>query len=253
MTLAVLVLTAVSAALLVPHRPALAPPRRRGGAGLVLVGCCGAVAVWLHGQTLALALIAAAGLAGVGRLLARTRAARGAADQELRVVELCEALAGELRAGQPPVRGLEHCAVTWPELDPVAAAVRLGADVPAALRRAAGWPGAERLRDLAAAWQVSAGSGTGLAAASTRVAESVRHRHATRSLVAGELASARATAWLVALLPLVSLALGAGMGGDPWRFLLETTPGLVCLAAGLALALAGLAWVDRIAAQVQRR
>jgi len=253
MTLAVLALVAASAALLVPHRPGLTAPSRREGAGLVVGGCCGAVAVWLHGQTLALALIVAAGLAGVGRVLARAKAARGAADQERRVVELCEALAGELRAGQPPQPALEHCAVTWPELDPVAAAGRLDADVPAALRRVAARPGAERLRDLAAAWQISAGTGAGLAVASTRVAESVRHRHATRTLVAGELASARATAWLVALLPVVSLAMGAGMGGDPWGFLLDTAPGLACLAAGVALALVGLAWVDRIAAQVQRR
>jgi len=253
MTLAVLALTAVSAALLVPHRPALIAPSRREGAGLVVVGCCGAAAVWLHGQTLALALIVTAGLAGVGRLLARTRAARGAANQERRVVELCEALAGELRAGQPPLRALEHCVDTWPELAPVAAAGRLAADVPDALRRVAARPGAERLRDLAAGWQVSAGSGTGLAAAATRVAESVRHQHGTRTLVAGELASARATAWLVALLPAVSLTMGAGMGGDPWGFLLDTVPGLICLSAGVALALAGLAWVDRIAAQVQSR
>jgi tight adherence protein B len=253
MILAVLALAAVSAALLVPHRPVLSPPVRRGRAGLLVVGCCGAVAVWLHGQSLTLVLIVAAGLVGVGRLLARTRAARGAADQERRVVELCEALAGELRAGQPPLRGVEHCADTWPELAPVAAAARLGADVPVALRRVAARSGAERLRDLAAAWQVSAGSGAGLAAAATRVAESVRHQHSTRALVAGELASARATAWLVALLPVVSLAMGAGMGGDPWGYLLDTGPGLVCLAAGVALALTGLAWVDRIAAQVQSR
>lgn len=253
MTFAVLGLVAVSAALLVPHRPVAGPAPRRGGWGLVLVAVGGAAAVWLHGQTVALALLVAVAVAGVGRVLARGKAARAVAEQERRVVELCEALAGEMRAGQPTQPALDHCAATWPELEPVAAASRLGADVPAALHRLAARPGAGRLRDLAAAWQVSAGSGTGMAVALTRIAESARHQHATRTLVAGELASARATAWLVALLPVVSLTMGAGMGGDPWGFLLDTTPGLACLAGGLGLALAGLAWVDRIAAQVQDR
>jgi tight adherence protein B len=167
-------------------------------------------------------------------------------------VEVCEALVGELRAGQPFVASLEHCVDLWPELAPVGAAARLGADVPAALRRLADAPGAEGLAELASAWQVSERSGAGLAAALAQVARTARTRQATRLLVQGELASAQATARLVAVLPVASLAMSAGIGGDPWHFLLGTPVGLVCLGGGVLCAFAGLLWIDRIASGVLR-
>jgi tight adherence protein B len=138
----------------------------------------------------------------------------------------------------------------WPDFEPVVATGRLGADVPSALRRLGAQAGAEGLREVASAWQLSQQSGAGLATALAQVAGTARQRQSTRHLVRGELASAQATARLVAVLPVASLAMSAGIGGDPWHVLLGTPLGLACLALGALLIFAGLLWMDRIATTV---
>jgi tight adherence protein B len=190
---------------------------------------------------------------GAAALVRRARRAHAAERCQALVIEVCEALVGELRAGQPLVTSLEHCVEVWPAFEPVAAASRLGADVPLALRQLARTRGAEGLREIASAWQVADRSGAGLAAALSQVATTGRERQATRQVVKGELASAQATARLVVVLPLASLAMSAGIGGDPWHFLLATPAGLGCLGMGALLAWAGLLWIDRIADAVLRR
>ena len=70
------------------------------------------------------------------------------------------------------------------------------------------------------------------------------------ALVRAELASAQATARLVAAPAVATLAMSSGIGADPWGFLLHHPAGVACLGAGVALVLAGLWWIDRIAAGV---
>ena len=259
---AVAVLLAASAAALLfpaPVRLTLGPspggfPRGRRfvapGATAAFAVAVGVVVMTADGLRLALGLILLSTAGGAGLLASRSGRARASERRQAQVVEVAEALAGELRAGQPPVAALAHGVEVWPAFGPVLAAARLGADVPSALRRVALLPGAEGLREVGSAWQVSERSGAGLATALSQVADSARSRQAARHLVTGELASAQATARLVAGLPVASLAMSAGIGGDPWHFLLGTAPGLACLALGVTCAFAGLLWIDRIAAGV---
>ena len=218
---------------------------------LVAAAAASTLVVFARGTLLVLGLILLVAALGAGRLATSARARKDAERREERVLEVCEVLVGELRAGQPPVTALGRCVEVWAAFEPVATASLLGADVPTAFRRLADQPGARGLRDIAGAWQVSQGSGAGLAMALTHVSASARESQSTRRLVDSELASAQATARLIAALPLVALVMGSGIGGDPWQFLLATTAGLSCLACGLALAFAGLTWIDRVAAKVR--
>jgi tight adherence protein B len=206
-----------------------------GSAGSTVVAAIAAVAAW-----------------GGHRLWRQHVMQQSAAEARDRVLECCDLLATELTAGQPVGTALRRAAECWPVLESVAQTFEYGGDVPAALRRAAAGPGSDGLALVAAAWQVSHRTGQGLAEALARVARALRAARATDRVVRSELASARATARLVAALPAVALAIGAGSGGHPVGFLLETPLGLACLAGGLGLGLGGLTWIERIAAGVGR-
>lgn len=254
LTATTLVCAAVAAALMLAPAPDALRRRRvrvPSGAGARILLASGiavlVVVARMDGLRLGLALIGVATAAGVVSLVASGRRQRLADTRRGRVVESCEALVGELRAGPPPVVALARCVEVWPDLAPVLACARMGGDVPAALHEQAALPGAEGLHEVAAAWQVSERSGAALTQALAQVAQSARAQQATRHLVRSELASAQATARTVAALPVVALGMASGVGADPWAFLFGSVGGLCCLGGGIALALLGLHWIDRIA------
>jgi tight adherence protein B len=233
-------------------RAGLRPPAgraavRRPGAVVVAGAVLAAAVGVLDGTRLDLALLGLAVVVAAGRELSRRRRTMEADRRADQVLATCEALASDLRAGRPPVTALAAAAAEWSELAPVATAAELGADVPAALRTLAGRAGASQVRIVAAAWQVGHHTGAGLADTLSMAADRLRADRATARVVATEMAAATATARLLAALPVAVLLLGNGLGGDPVGFLLDTTPGLVCLGAGLALEYAGLCWLARIA------
>ncbi|MBB6174158.1 tight adherence protein B [Nocardiopsis mwathae] len=167
------------------------------------------------------------------------------------VIELARGLAAELRAGRAPAAALASAiADTHPsaatELAPVAAAARSGEDPASALRAAAVLPGAAGLRHLAACWQVSAGTGAGLADVVDRLAETMSQEEDRRRQLAAHLAGPRTTALLLSVLPIAGLVMASLLGGRPLAFLFGTPLGLACLAAGVALDLLGLYWTDRM-------
>ncbi|MCO4699806.1 type II secretion system F family protein [Streptomyces sp. RO-S4] len=194
-----------------------------------------------------------AGAAGVP-VLRRVR--RAAADRRRResradaVIALCGALAGELRAGRQPGEALLPAARDSGGLGGMQAAVlaaaRFGGDVPDALAAAARQPGAEGLRGLAACWRVAVDQGAGLADGLDRLEAALRAERDQRADLRAQLAGARATAVMLAGLPVVGLALGAALGADPLHVLLHTPSGSVCLVAGGVLEGLGLWWVLRI-------
>lgn len=101
------------------------------------------------------------------------------------------------------------------------------------------------LRPLAAALAVT-GTGAGLAPVLDRLAQAARADQRLHDALGAELAGPRATATLLAALPALGVLLAAGFGAHPLHLLLGTAPGLGCLLAGIALDLAGALWSARI-------
>ncbi|WP_262847754.1 type II secretion system F family protein [Mumia quercus] len=199
------------------------------------------------------AMLVAAGVVGVVvRLRGRARRRAQARRRHSEVAGACEALASELTTGTAASLAIERVAVEYAVLAPVASHARLGGDVVTALNAAATHPGAEGLRDLAAAWSVSTRSGASQVVVLDRVAESLRARDDLLREVDAALGSPRATARLLAVLPLLGLGLGVALGGDPLGFLLGGGLGSWCLAVGAGLAVAGVLWVERLTESAAR-
>lgn len=223
--------------------------------GRLTVGGCGvaALVVWVGPTGLLAVPLAGICWLGLTRLRAARTARKAALARSSAVREVCEVLAAELRAGRTPDEALVAAPKLFPELGPAVLAGKLGADVPAAVReiKAPGATGA--LHALAAAWSVADRSGAGLAVVLDRLTTKLRADEELREEVSAQLAAPRATARVVATLPLAGLGLGLGLGADPLAFLVGTPVGLGCLLVGAGLVLAGLAWVERLARRAEER
>ena len=80
-----------------------------------------------------------------------------------------------------------------------------------------------------------------------QVAASLSADQALRAVVASELAAPRASGKVMAALPACGVGLGYLIGGDPLQWLLEAPLGWGCLVGGVALACAGVLWIEAIA------
>lgn len=268
MTSLVIVAVAACAAVLVPRRDASLARLQPVGAGpasaslangmrrrpVAVAAMAAAVALWSGGGVrLGLLLVAGGGAVILLRRMSglwRLRRARERRRQA--VISVCDALAAELRGGLPAGHAVARSCDGAAELAPVVTAARLGGNVAHSLRRCAELPGAEGLRAVAAAWEVAGSSGAALAGVLERVAAGLRSDEDARAEVAAALGPPRATAKMLAGLPLVGIAMGVSMGADPVSFLLRTPWGLGCLSAGILLALVGLWWVEALASSAER-
>ncbi|WP_084693384.1 type II secretion system F family protein [Actinomadura atramentaria] len=163
------------------------------------------------------------------------------------VIELCDGMAAELTAGRAPAEAYTLAAAT---LDPRVTR-RLppsGADPPTDhLEALAAEPGAAGLRPLAACWRIGAERGGALGDVLDGLATALRDEEELRREVAAQLAAPRATARLLAALPLLGLAMAAAIGAHPVAFLFTTLPGLACLLLGTSLNATGLWWTHHLA------
>lgn len=224
------------------------PGATRGG---VLFAC----AAWILAGGGVLPLGVGAGVAVVyvvvRRLATGWKVRRQRRSRQLAVIDVCDALSAEFRAGLPAVQAIERSFDAHRGWRSIVAAARLGGDVPEAMRRMAGEPGADGLRAVAAGWEVAHHSGAALAAVLDRVAIGLRSDEEARSEVIASLGPPRATAKMLAVLPVFGLALGSSMGARPVGFLFSTGVGAACLTSGLVLASLGIFWVERLAASAE--
>ncbi|MER6588883.1 hypothetical protein [Micromonospora chalcea] len=188
--------------------PTLFTPRRALPVAALLGAVSGAL---LGGPVAALALATYGVLAA--RAVLRRRTQRAAALAHRRDLDRLAAVAADLRAGLPT--DLED-----------------GPGRVARLARAAG-----KLADR---------TGAPLADLLERIEADARAADRGLAAAAAQAAGARATAWLLAALPLGGIGLGYGIGVDPVAVLLHTPVGGGSALAAVALQVGGLLWAERL-------
>lgn len=202
--------------------PAAAGPARVAGVRvprpvlITAVAVAAVVALALGGVVAGATVVAYGTLAA--RAVERHRLARERAGRRARLLDALGAAAADLRAGLPVARALPT---------PSAAADPLWSRV-------------------AAASAVAERTGAPLADVIERIEADARSTDRARATAAAQLAGARATAWLLAGLPVGGIALGYAIGADPLDVLLHTPVGAACALGAVALQIAGLSWAKRL-------
>lgn len=222
----------------------------------MLVGCAVAVgtSAVLAPVTATAAAVVVLALIAVRRRSSRARARRTAEAAALQGA--LGVLVGELRVGAHPVVAFESAAAdvggqVADSLRAVAARARLGADVAAGLRSVATQSAVpQHWERLSATWLLAQSHGLAIVALIRAAERDIVERERFASGVTAAMAGARATATILAGLPVLGVGLGHAIGAEPLRFLLSGGVGGWCLLIGVTLACAGLWWSDRITDRV---
>jgi tight adherence protein B len=256
LAIAALLLSLALLALPPPPRQRLASPARvrrsaavRGGVPYFAACALVAAAVLLPGTAV---LAAAVVGATAGLRDRRRRRARRAAQDGANLEAALDVLVGELRVGAHPVRAFhaaagESVGAVAASLRAVAARARLGADVTAGLRAASRSSSLPAQWDrLAVCWQLASEHGLAIATLMHAAQRDIGERQRFSARVTSSMAGARATATILAGLPVLGVLLGQLIGARPLGFLLGGHIGGWLLVVGSSLACAGLLWSDRI-------
>jgi len=167
-----------------------------------------------------------------------------------------EVLVGELGVGAHPVLAFASSAAesdgaVGGSLCAVAARARLGADVAAGLQAMAHSSAIPtHWYRLAVCWQLAAEHGLPMSTLMRAAQRDIVERRRFTAQVEASLAGARATAVILAVLPVLGVLLGELIGARPIGFLFGAGAGGWLLVAGVLLICAGLVWSDRITDRV---
>lgn len=216
----------------------------------LILACSLAAGAVLLPLTTVLAIVVVVATMSV-RQRRRLRSERGM--HESRSLETAiDVLVGELRVGAHPatafaVAAEETAGPVGASCRAVAARARLGADVAAGLRGVAENSAlASQWERLAVCWQLAADHGLAMSALMRAAQRDIAERQRFSGQVRSAMAGARATATILAALPMLSVVMGQLIGARPLPFLLGGGLGGWLLVIGLTLICAGLLWADHI-------
>ncbi|RKT52135.1 type II secretion system F family protein [Saccharothrix australiensis] len=164
------------------------------------------------------------------------------------IAEGLAAFVAELRSGAHPARAAAGAAedASPPAVDvfrTIASTAARGGNVEAALAH----PDARR---LARAWRLSSEHGVPLADVLEAVRQDLRQRIGFAHRFHARMAGPRASAAVLAALPVFGVLLGEVTGSGPLDVLTSTTAGQVLLVAGAGLICAGLRWSAHLTRRV---
>ncbi|GGM98571.1 hypothetical protein GCM10011609_40870 [Lentzea pudingi] len=197
-------------------------------------------------------LIAGAVLTATGRrILKRHRRSKAISQATEALSSGLGGVIDELRAGAHPAQAAEGAAEDTPApakevLRAAAAASRLGGDVERTLREMKQPLLGKATDQLARAWHVSAKHGVALADVLDATKRDLDQRAAFARQVHARMAGPRASAMVLAVLPVLGVLLGEFSGARPFHVLTSTGAGQFLLVLGAVLAAAGVWWTQRI-------
>ncbi len=211
-----------------------------------LLCALGATATLGIGALLATVMV----VATVGARLRRERTEQRRIAQCRALADGLEVVIGELRVGAHPGAAAataadESSGTAAHAFAACAARTRLGGR-PADGLRDPHAPIATELARIAEAWQLADQHGLALADLLTTARADLLARMRFRDRTRAALAGPRATATILAALPLLGITLGHLMGASPLSILLHPGPATLLLPVGTALACTGILWTDAL-------
>ena len=237
--------------LTVPRRRPERSGSPRSPAPVVVIAAAGAVVLVAIVSTPLVAVLAGV-LAGLGgRAWKRRRDDESGQRRLIGLMAGLTALAADLRSGRSLAEATDAAAAACGD-------DRTGRDLVRAVR-VPDRPGVEgsdvlsgSLARLSGAVRLSGRTGCSLAEVLSSVEDDLRARSRAELELRTATAGPRAGAWLLAGLPVLGLAMGSGVGADPWSVLTTTGTGQVLLVAGVGLEVAGVAWSSRLVRRAVR-